>query len=207
MFQTTTCCVMGYLIGSLSPSAYVSKKKQHDLTTTGTGNLGATNTMLAFGLRYGMFVLLFDLLKAFAAVRLAVRFFPGAVHGGLLAGSSAVAGHIYPWQMKFKGGKGSACFAGVVLAFQPFLFPVLLVICIPLALLIDYAFVVPVSAVLLFPFMAAWRTKSLSVLFISLAMGLLIIYKHSENFLAVKSGTEGRFRTWFQEKFRNRSKH
>jgi len=77
-------------------------------------------------------------------------------------------------------------------------------ICIPLALLIDYAFVVPVSAVLLFPFMAAWRTKSLSVLLISLAMGLLIIYKHHENFLAVRTGTEGHFRTWFQEKLRSR---
>jgi len=206
MFQTTTCCLMGYLIGSMSPSAYVSRKKRHDLTTSGTGNLGATNTMLAFGFRYGLFVFLFDMFKAFTAVHLAGRFFPGAAHGGLLAGSSAVAGHIYPWQMKFRGGKGSACFAGVVLAFQPLLFPILLVICISLALLVDYAFVVPVSAVLLFPFMAVWRTRNLSVFLISLAMGLLILHKHRENFLAVKSGTEGRFRTWLQKKFHDHRK-
>ena len=205
MIQTISCCIMGYLFGSLSPSAYVSKKKQKDLTTTGTGNLGATNTMLAFGLRYGIFVLVLDLLKAFTAVRLAIHLFPKVVHGGYITGFSAVTGHIFPLQTKLKkGGKGSACFAGVVLANQPLLFPALLVISVGLALLIDYAFVVPVSAVLLFPFMAAYRTKSLTVFWITLSMGLLIIHKHKENFLAVKDGTEGRFRTYFSEKLRRK---
>lgn len=198
------CCLLGYLIGTLSPSAWLAKKKNHDLTESGTGNLGATNTMLAFGLRYGIFVLAFDLLKAFTAVKLAKVLFPRVYLGGLLAGVSAVAGHIYPIQLRFKGGKGSACFAGVVLAFQPFLFPVLLVICISLGLLVDYAFVVPVSAVLLFPFLAAYRTQSMAVLLITLAMGTLIIGQHKENFLAVRNGTEGRFRSWFAERIRAR---
>jgi len=71
-----------------------------------------------------------------------------------------------------------------------------------LALLIDYAFVVPVSAVVLFPVLAAWRTRSLRVFLITLAMGLLIIHQHRENFIAVKNGTENRFRTWFAEKIK-----
>lgn len=206
MVSILLCCIMGYLIGTLNPAAYLAKRKQHDLTGSGTGNLGATNAMLAFGLRYGVFVLVFDLLKAYGAVKLARVLFPKSTFGNLLAGYGAVVGHIYPYQMKFRGGKGSACFAGVVLAYQPVLFPILLVICITLGLLIDYAFVVPVSAVLLFPIMAVWRTRSIGVLLITLAMGLLIIWKHKENFSAVKNGTEGRFRSYFKEKLQNSRK-
>lgn len=202
MIPIVICCLLGYLIGTINPAALLAKWKRHDLTETGTGNLGATNTMLAFGIRYGVLVLAFDLSKGFAAVKLAKAIFSGSHAHGLLAGCSAVAGHIYPFQMRFKGGKGSACFAGVVLASQPLLFPILLIIGLSLGLLLDYAFAVPISAVLLFPFLAAWRTGSLAVFLLALIMGLLIIFRHKENFIAVRNGTEGRFRTWFAEKFR-----
>ena len=204
MVSILICCVMGYLIGTINPAALIAKIKKHNLTESGTGNLGATNTMLAFGLRYGIFVLAFDLFKAFAAVLLAAGIFPNIPTAGLWAGYAAVCGHIYPFQLRFKGGKGSACFAGVVLASHPPLFLILLVICISLGLLIDYAFVVPVSAVLLFPIIAVYRTRSLAVFFITLSMGLLIIHQHKENFIAARNGTEGRFRTWFAEKIRSK---
>lgn len=198
------CCILAYLLGTINPAAFLARKKRHDLTESGTGNLGATNTMLAFGLRYGIFVLAFDLIKAFTAVQIAKWLFPRSAATPLLAGCCAVVGHIYPFQLRFRGGKGSACFAGVVLASQPLLFPVLLVLGIGLGLLIDYAFVVPVSAALVFPFMAAYRTRSLTVFCAAMFMGVLVIYKHKENFLAVRQGTEGHFRTYFQEKLRNR---
>ena len=194
--------IIGYLIGTVNPAALLAKRKRYNLKQSGTGNLGATNTMLAVGLRYGIVVLAFDLCKAYLAVHLSRFLFPKSELSGLVAGVGSVVGHIYPWHLKFKGGKGSACFAGVVLASQPILFPILLVICISLALLIDYAFVVPVSAVVLFPVLAAWRTRSLRVFLITLAMGLLIIHQHRENFIAVKNGTENRFRTWFAEKIK-----
>ena len=202
MISILICCVLGYLIGTINPAAIIAKLKKHNLTQSGTGNLGATNTMLAFGLRYGVFVLAFDLFKAFFAVLLASALFPEHPTAGLWAGFLTVVGHIYPFQLRFKGGKGSACFAGVVLASHPPLFPLLLVICVTLGLLIDYAFVVPVSAVLLFPILAVWRTRSLAVFLITLSMGLLIIHQHRENFRAVRAGTEGRFRSWFAEKWK-----
>ena len=202
MLRIALCFVIGYIFGTVNPAALLAKYKHHDLTKTGTGNLGATNAMLAFGVRYGALVLTLDLLKAFAAVKLADILFPQSPLYGLVAGLGAVIGHSYPCQMKFKGGKGSACFAGVVLASQPLLFPILLIVCISLALLADYAFFVPISAVLLFPVLAGWRTHSLSVVVVAALIGLVIILKHKENFAALKNGTEGRFRTWFLAKIR-----
>ena len=67
-----------------------------------------------------------------------------------------------------------------------------------------YLMTVTVSAVLLFPIMAVYRTRSLAVFFITLSMGLLIIHQHKENFIAARNGTEGRFRTWFAEKIRSK---
>ena len=51
MISILICCVLGYLIGTINPAAIIAKLKKHNLTQSGTGNLGATNTMLAFGLR------------------------------------------------------------------------------------------------------------------------------------------------------------
>ena len=193
--------VVAYVLGSLNFSIILSKFLfRQDIREGGSGNAGATNMARRFGKAAGLLTLVGDMLKAAAALYLG-HLLAGEL-GMAVAGPSCQLGHCFPAFYRFKGGKGSACFAGVVLAFQPLLFPVLLVICITLGLILDYAFVVPVSAVMLFPFMAAYRTHSLSVLLITLAMGLLIVIQHKENFIAVKDGTEGRFRSWFAEKIR-----
>lgn len=97
--------IIGYLLGCISPAALVSKIKNKDLRKSGTGNLGATNTLLVFGKSWGVCVMLFDVAKAFTACKLARWLFPSLPIAGMLAGSAAVAGHIYPFYMKFRGGK------------------------------------------------------------------------------------------------------
>ncbi|MBQ8724062.1 MAG: glycerol-3-phosphate acyltransferase, partial [Oscillospiraceae bacterium] len=68
--------LFGYLLGSLSPAALVSKLKRKNLRKNGTGNLGATNVMLNFGKKYGALVMLLDIAKAFVTVKLAAFLFP-----------------------------------------------------------------------------------------------------------------------------------
>lgn len=118
--------IIGYLLGCLSPAALISKIKRKNLRKNGTGNLGATNVMLNFGKRFGALVMLFDIFKAFAAYKLAELLFPSAAFVGIAAGFAAVVGHVFPFYMKFKGGKGLAAFAGMVLAYNPWLFLFLL---------------------------------------------------------------------------------
>ena len=120
--------IMGYLLGCLNPAALFAKAKKIDLRKKGTGNLGATNTTIVLGKKYGVIVMLFDIFKAYLAVKLAKVLFPKAALAWLFAGGAAVVGHIYPFYMRFKGGKGLACLGGAVLAISPSMFLVLILI-------------------------------------------------------------------------------
>ena len=117
--------LIGYLFGGLNPAAMVAAVKKVNLRERGTKNLGATNVTLTVGMRYGVAVMLFDVMKAYISVKLARLLFPKAAAAGLLAGCGAVVGHIYPVYLKFKGGKGLAAFGGMILAMDPVLFLIL----------------------------------------------------------------------------------
>ena len=95
---------IGYLMGSVNSAALVGRRKQVDLSQTGTGNLGATNTMVTFGWSAGVFVMLFDILKSFLAGKLAQYLFPTLRIAGMLACIGAMLGHCFPIFLHFKGG-------------------------------------------------------------------------------------------------------
>ena len=200
MSVTITSLLLGYLLGMLSPAKLVSRRKKTDLKKSGTGNLGATNTMLVFGVRYGVAVMVFDMVKAVIAVRMAKWLFPRSLMAGFLAGCGAVLGHIYPFYLNFKGGKGVAALGGMVLACDPTLFPVLLGIGIALSLLTDYAVATPISAALLFPVLEGIRTGSMMVFGLLLSLGILIVIKHMDNLERIRDGEEIRLRAYFREK-------
>lgn len=68
--------IMGYFVGCLSPAAFLGRKHNVDLRKEGTGNLGATNTTIVLGKKAGAFVMLFDIVKAYAAAKIAKWLFP-----------------------------------------------------------------------------------------------------------------------------------
>lgn len=141
--EALLCTLIGYLLGCLSPAALLSKIKKKDLRKEGTGNLGATNATLVLGKGCGALVMLFDITKAFAAARLAQRLFPAFIASGMIAGGAAVVGHIYPFYMKFKGGKGMAAFAGMILGTDPLMFIVLFAFSLVLMLALNYSAAMP----------------------------------------------------------------
>ena len=193
------CILIGYLIGSLNPAALLSKLKKKDLRKQGTGNLGATNTMIVWGKGYGALVMLFDVAKAFASVKLAQLFFADLAVAGLLAGSAAVIGHIYPFYLKFQGGKGLAAFGGMILAVDPLLFIILLVIALTLMLVINYSVAMPISAAVLFPILYGIRVKNLPEIIISIAICLLIMIKHYSNIQKAKNGDDIKVRDYIKD--------
>lgn len=182
------CIIAGYLLGSISPSALVSKIKKKNLREHGTKNLGATNTLLNFGKGYAALVLAFDMFKAFAAYKLAQLLLPKLAVAGLIAGCAAIAGHIFPFYMKFKGGKGLASLGGVVLAHDPILFLILLVIGLSSMFILNYSFALPISASILFPIFAGIRSSSLAVGLIAAAGCGLIMFKHWDDIVKIIQG-------------------
>lgn len=188
------CLLLGYLVGSLNPAALLAKLKNVNLRESGTKNLGASNTLLVMGKGYGALVMVLDILKAVFSAKIAKILLPQLAIAGLVAGLGAVIGHIFPFYMHFQGGKGLAAFGGMVLAFDPLMFLALLLLGLVLMLMVNYSFVVPMSAAALFPVLVAVKTKSLCATLTAAAASLLVIVKHWSNIGKAKRGEETKVR-------------
>ena len=191
--------VIGYLLGCISPAALISKIKKKDLRKSGTGNLGATNTLLVFGKGWGVFVMLFDVTKTYTACRVAQWLFPWLSVAGTLAGGAAVAGHIYPFYMKFRGGKGLASFAGLILGVDPLLFPVLLICALTAMFVVNFTYAVPMTAAPLFPILHGVFNRDLAGTLILIAVGILLVWVHIPNIHRAKRGEEVKMREFVKD--------
>ncbi|MBQ8826407.1 MAG: glycerol-3-phosphate acyltransferase [Oscillospiraceae bacterium] len=180
----------------------ISKRKCTDLRENGTGNLGATNTMLVFGKWYGIIVMVIDMLKAYLSVKIARLLFPNIAIAGLLAGCGSVVGHIFPLYHKFKGGKGLACFAGMILALDFNIFSVLLTLGVAAVFISDYAVALPVSAAFSAPAVFGLYYASSAVFGILLIPCTVMLFKHRDNFRRIKDGSEIKFRSFLRNKIR-----
>ena len=143
------CVLIGYFFGCISPSYIIGKLKRTDLRRLGTKNLGASNAFLQLGRAAGAFVMLFDIFKSLFAVILCGALFSELELSGLVAGSACVLGHNYPFYLGFKGGKGLASYAGLVLGISPPLFLLLLTLCLIVAFVFNYGCFVALSAAII----------------------------------------------------------
>ena len=134
--------LLGYLIGSSSMSFYISRAKKINLKEEGSKNLGASNTLALMGKKAGLAVLVHDVLKSFFVIliiRLCMQI-PYNQVGWLMAagGIFAVVGQIFPFYLKFKGGKGCATYIGVVMGLDWRLFLGIVVLIVVAAFITDY---------------------------------------------------------------------
>lgn len=194
----------GYLLGGVNPAAMLAKFKQVDLRARGTKNLGASNAMLVMGKKCGALVMVIDIFKAFFAVKIAKWMFPRVFCAGLLAGLAAVAGHVFPFHLNFRGGKGLAAFGGLVLAFDPAAFVFLLALGLALMVVVNYSYVMPMSAATLFPVMELLRTGSVTVFFLCACASGIVIVKHWGNIARAKRGEDIQIRSFIKEKLLGR---
>lgn len=195
------CLCLGYLMGCLNPAALVGKLKSIDLRQLGTKNLGASNVLLCVGKLSGLIVMVLDIAKGYFSVKLARALFPLLSVAGLVAGIGAILGHVFPFYLQFRGGKGLAAFAGLVLAYDPWIFLILLAISVIAVLIVNYAYAMPMSGGFLFPVLAWLRSKSLTVLLLSAISGALVIVKHWGNIARAHSGGEMPIRQYLKENF------
>lgn len=188
--QIIFCALLGYLFGNINPAFILAKFKGFDIRKRGSGNAGASNTVITIGKKAGLLVALFDIFKAFAASLLAAYLFPQIKYAKILSGSCCILGHIFPVLMKFHGGKGLASLGGTILAFNPWIFASLLAFEIILGFSIDYVCVVPVTGSLIFTLIYSLITGDpVGTLIISI-ISIVILFKHIENFKRIQNGTE-----------------
>ncbi len=190
-----------YLIGSIPTGFLVAKAKGIDIRAVGSGNIGATNAMRVLGKPAGIFVLLMDVLKGYAActwfVTLIFECFTVAPEHietlRIVAGICVVLGHNYTCWLKFKGGKGIATTAGVFLALAPWALLVALVVFILAVLLTKYVSVGSIAAAIALP-LTVWvmTPHNLLLCIVTTALGALAIYKHKGNIQRLMAGTENR---------------
>ena len=195
--------VCGYLLGSIPTGFLVAKARGVDIRSVGSGNIGATNVFRFLGRPAGFGVLLFDALKGWLAVfvvpRLAMRLLAISpdlqerefyqIAGGL----AAILGHNYTCWLRFKGGKGIATSAGVLVALVPW--ALLIIFCVWLVVfgLTRYVSLASICAAFTLPF-ATWLTgQSGTLIVVTSLMSLLAIYKHRSNIQRLCQGTESRF--------------
>ncbi|WP_426461276.1 glycerol-3-phosphate 1-O-acyltransferase PlsY [Mycoplasma hafezii] len=136
--------VLGYLFGSLNTSIILSKVwKKQDVREFNSNNAGATNSSRTFGKKFGLIVLIIDVLKGYLSVLL-IGYLPFLSIANeyyifpLLAGLGCVVGHIFPCFFKFKGGKGVGCNIGILIAINPVLLPIAAVIFFSIAFAFRY---------------------------------------------------------------------
>jgi glycerol-3-phosphate acyltransferase PlsY len=205
-----------YLLGSIPFGFLVAKSKGIDIRSVGSGNIGATNAMRVLGKPAGIFVLLMDVLKGYAAVAwlpvLLLKFFGSPMIDlemlRIFAGIFAVLGHNYTCWLKFKGGKGIATTAGVYLALAPFALGIALAVFILAVLMTRYVSIGSIAAAIALP-VTVWVTMTVSQVapgrgvsvaphdlflgIVTTALGALAIYNHKSNIRRLLAGTENRF--------------
>lgn len=191
-----------YFLGSIPTGFLMGKARGIDIRKLGSGNIGATNVLRHLGTPAGIAVLLADALKGWVAVALVATSIGNWLHPGggpleaqwlrLTAGFVAVLGHNYTCWLRFKGGKGIATSAGVLLALVPSSLAVILGVWIVVFALTRYVSLASICGSFTLPF-ATWfiyRNGTLTV--ITAAMTALAIYKHRSNIQRLLEGTEHR---------------
>ena len=182
--------LISYVLGSSSMAFYLSKLKSVDVRKNGSGNLGASNTTALLGWGAGILVALHDIGKAFLAVVLAQLLLPDHAYIGTVAGVAAVLGHIFPFYLGFRGGKGFASFWGMTLALNWKLALIVGVLAIVITLVTDYIALATTMTVLVVPVYSAFDHQSIIPLLIMLVATLVMIWKHRDNYARILKGEE-----------------
>lgn len=205
MIYAALTVILAYLLGSISFAVVFSKAfMKKDIRELGSGNAGTTNVMRTGGFKLGALTFLCDVLKGFVACLIGKLVFANvfandeqwAVYGAFLCGLACMLGHVFPIFFQFKGGKGIAtsvgifavcCWPAIIIGLAVFALGVLLTRIVSISSIA--AAVTVVSCTMIFHYIndpaLFWPQAVLAI-----AMGILVIAKHSENIKRLVNGTE-----------------
>lgn len=195
-----TTALSTFLLGSIPNGFLLAKTKGIDIREHGSKNIGATNVLRVLGKGPGYTVFALDALKGVCAVLLGgwlTSWRPDYL-GQITGGIGCILGHSYtPW-LGFKGGKGVATTAGVLLTLFPLVLLTVLSVWLFFFYTTRYVSVASMAAAASMP-LAVWaiavrsNPQAMPLLFFSAIIGLLIILRHKPNIIRLRNGTETRF--------------
>lgn len=191
MFSEIFLIVIAYVIGSIPFGVLVAKSKNVDLKSSGSRNIGATNVLRTVGKLPALITLLGDSLKGAGAVLLCRAFAGGELWEGI-AGIAAIAGHIYPVFLSFKGGKGVATGFGVMAVYTPLSACIALLIWALTALFSRYSSLAAITAYAALPIISVLLKDSGTKTIIAAVTALLIVSRHKDNIKRLLNAAESK---------------
>lgn len=191
--------LISYLIGSI-PTSYIFGKvlRGIDIRQFGSGNIGATNVYRVVGKLPGALVLIIDITKGLICVTLIANLF---LHLGIsmdsenfrmILGFSAIVGHNWTVFLKFKGGKGVAASAGVLIGIAPKIFILGLIIWIAVFLWKRYVSLASICSVVSVPVFFSILSYPASYVFFTSLVCAIMVYKHLPNIRRLVRGEENK---------------
>lgn len=188
--KIAACLLLGYLLGCFSPSYVIGKLRGYDVRKSGSGNAGASNTVIMAGKLAGLAVALLDILKAAASWWICRALFPELAFAGPLAGVACLLGHLYPVFLHFRGGRGLACLGGLALAYSPKTLLIMLGVALLIGILTNYVCIVTVCMSVIYP-LYYWYLSGYVLGALILAVPIVPIFcKHLTNFRRIRDGQE-----------------
>lgn len=131
-----------------------------------------------------------DIAKAYLSILLAEHIFPDFTHAFAVTAVACTLGHIFPFYMKFRGGKGLACIGGLILYYNWKIFLIMLACAIVVALVFDYICFIPICASIAFPVIYVLMTKDFVGMGLLLILAAVVFLKHIENLKRIRQGRE-----------------
>jgi glycerol-3-phosphate acyltransferase PlsY len=214
MVNMAIVVLLSYIIGSIPTSIILSKWRHgFDIRTKGSGNAGGTNVFRVLGWKSGLFVTIFDAMKAVIATTVIARLFwdPTLPFYNrtpfddftiiqMICGAAAIVGHIWTIFAGFKGGKGIACGAGMLIGIAPTEFAVSIIVFLAVLFAWKYVSLGSIAAAVTFPVSLFVRHNILydeihsykTLIFFSIGVAVLLVYSHRKNIRRLLEGTENK---------------
>ena len=199
------CLLIGYAFGLFQTAYIYGRLHGIDIRNYGSGNAGTTNTLRVFGTKAGLLVLVGDIMKCILAVAITAAIFdeshPDMVYLlKMYAAMGAIIGHNFPFYLKFKGGKGIAATAGLILSFHPYLIPMGVILFfgafftthyVSLGSLLVYAgFMIELVVLGQMGIFGMSQALLIEMYVIAAFLTVMAYWKHRENIKRLVSGTE-----------------
>jgi len=203
-FQIILSIFLGYIFGCIQTSYFIGKFRfQVDVKSEGSKNAGASNGVMLFGWKYGIFIGLVDIFKAYIPTVFILTLYPNNMLLASLAGGGAILGHIYPFFMGFNGGKGMSCYFGVLLGLNPLFGLYTLVAAAILLITTNYVAIATILILFFSPiiihFMFDSNIYDFNLIVCISFFSMVILLKHIDNLKKIYQGTEKTFWSIFKK--------
>jgi acyl phosphate:glycerol-3-phosphate acyltransferase len=189
--RTVIALTLGYLCGSIPFALLLTRWRGVDLRDVGSRNVGAANVLRTAGVAPAVVVMLLDAAKGALAVVVA-RLLTDDVVMVMIAGLSAIIGHVYPPWLKFRGGKGVAASAGVFVVLAPLATAIAALAFVGTIAATRFISAGSIVGALVLPVAAVAGDAPTSVVVGTVLAAVIVLVRHRDNLSRLVAGTERR---------------